>query len=167
MQRQARGKPNQESGEQRVYKVSTRIGIRIELYPYAYHFSFRLDPVPSLLILPRNMPSILRYLPIVLAAASNVNAAPATKSSAVNTTVCNGQTYVYEELAGYGYLPSDFRDRFGDSVSLGSSIALDKSTWSQKGNVYEGIIYALPGMPDITKIFTFLWPLYLFLIIIP
>ncbi|PCG97039.1 Hypothetical protein PENO1_065180 [Penicillium occitanis (nom. inval.)] len=90
------------------------------------------------------MPSILRYLPIVLAAASNVNAAPATKSSAVNTTVCNGQTYVYEELAGYGYLPSDFRDRFGDSVSLGSSIALDKSTWSQKGNVYEGIIYALP-----------------------
>lgn len=98
------------------------------------------------------MPSILGYLPIVLAAASSVvNAAPATKPSAVNTTVCNGQTYVYEELAGYGYLANDFRDRFGDSVSLGSSIAIDKSTWSQKGNVYEGVMYALPGMPNITN----------------
>jgi hypothetical protein len=92
------------------------------------------------------MHSILGYLPIVVAAASSVvNAAPATKTSSVNTTVCNGQTYVYEELAGYGYLASDFRDRFGDSVSLGSSIAIDKSTWSQKGNVYEGVMYALPG----------------------
>ena len=98
------------------------------------------------------MPSILRYLPVVLAASSSVvKAVPATKPSVVNTTVCNGQTYVYKELAGYGYLPSDFRDRFGDSVSLGSSIAIDKSTWSQKGNVYEGIMYALPGMPDITN----------------
>ena len=100
------------------------------------------------------MPSILGYLPAVLAAASSVvNAAPATKSSPVNTTVCNGQTYVYEELAGYGYLASDFRDRFGDSVSLGSSIAIDKSTWSQKGNVYEGVMYALPGMNSKNHIF--------------
>jgi hypothetical protein len=110
------------------------------------------------------MPSILGYLPAVLVAASSVvNAAPATKSSAVNTTVCNGQTYVYEELAGYGYLASDFRDRFGDSVSLGSSIAIDKSTWSQKGNVYEGVMYALPGMTSNITRFHFRWLLCLIL----
>lgn len=109
-------------------------------------FFFERDPVPLILFFSRIMPSMLGYLPTVLAAAGCVvNAAPATTSSAVNTTVCNGQTYVYEELAGYGYLASDFRDRYGDSVSLGSSIAIDKSTWSQKGNVYEGVMYALPG----------------------
>ncbi|EED20789.1 conserved hypothetical protein [Talaromyces stipitatus ATCC 10500] len=90
------------------------------------------------------MPSIL-YLPAVLAAATSVvNASPTTKSPGVNTTICNKLTYVYEELAGYGYLASDFRDRYGDSVSLGSSIAIDKSTWSRRGNVYEGLMYALP-----------------------
>lgn len=91
------------------------------------------------------MPSLLGYLPAVLAVAGSVIAAPTNQSSAVNTTVCNGQTYVYEEMAGYGYLVSDYRDRYGDSISLGSSIAIDRSTWSQKGNVYEGIMYALPG----------------------
>lgn len=92
------------------------------------------------------MPALFSYLPAVLAvAASSVLAAPSTKASAVNTTVCNGQTYVYQEMAGYGYLISDYRDRYGDSLSLGSSIALDRSTWSQKGDVYEGVMYALPG----------------------
>lgn len=72
-------------------------------------------------------------------------AAGAGASSAVNTTVCNGQKYVYQELAGYGFLPSDARDRFGDSMSLGSAIALDRKTWSRRGDTYEGILYALPG----------------------
>jgi hypothetical protein len=34
----------------------------------------------------------------------------------VNQTTCNGQTYTYEELAGYGFLPSDARDKFGDTI---------------------------------------------------
>lgn len=91
------------------------------------------------------MPSFLSYLPLLVAAAGSVTAAPSKTTSAVNTTVCNGQTYVYEELAGYGYLASDKRDRYGDSMSLGSSIALDRKTWSRRGNVYEGILYGLPG----------------------
>jgi hypothetical protein len=89
--------------------------------------------------------SLLGYLPAVFAAAAGSVLAAPTSSPAVNTTVCNGQTFVYEEMAGYGYLVSDYRDRYGDSLSLGSSIALDRSTWSQEGNVYQGVMYALPG----------------------
>ncbi|KAJ9244380.1 hypothetical protein DTO169E5_1598 [Paecilomyces variotii] len=85
------------------------------------------------------MPSFISYLPLFAAAAGSVAAAPA-----VNTTICNGHTYIYEQLAGYGFLASDKRDRYGDSMSLGSSIALDRKTWSRRGNVYEGILYGLP-----------------------
>lgn len=90
------------------------------------------------------MPSFLSYLPLLVAAAGSVGAVP-SKTPAVKSTICNGHTYVYEEMAGYGFLASDERDRYGDSMSLGSSIALDRKTWSQKGNVYEGILYGLPG----------------------
>ena len=79
-----------------------------------------------------------RYPAFIAVVAGLVNAS-------VKTTVCNGQSYVYQEFAGYGYVPGDARDRFGDSMSFGSSIALDKTTWSRAGNVYQGIMYALPG----------------------
>lgn len=85
------------------------------------------------------MPLSLCYLSAVLTAVAGVAA------GSVNTTVCNGKTFVYEELAGYGYLASDFQDNYGDSISLGSSIAVDQKTWRQKDDVYEGIMYALPG----------------------
>lgn len=85
------------------------------------------------------MPSSLYYLSTALAAVAGV------VGDSVNTTVCNGKTFVYEELAGYGYLAGDLQDRYGDSLSLGSSIAVDRKTWTQKGDVYEGIMYALPG----------------------
>lgn len=81
----------------------------------------------------------LYYLSAALVAVAGVVA------DSVNITVCNGKTFVYEELAGYGYLASDFQDRYGDSLSLGSSIALDRETWTQKGDVYEGVMYAVPG----------------------
>lgn len=87
----------------------------------------------------------LRQIPaaavfVAIAAASIVSA------SSVKTTACNGQTYTYQELAGYGYFPSYAVDRYGDTMSFGSSIALDKATWTRKANnVYEGILYSLPG----------------------
>jgi len=34
----------------------------------------------------------------------------------VNQTTCNGKTYTYEELAGYGFVPGDARDEFGDTL---------------------------------------------------
>lgn len=62
-----------------------------------------------------------------------------------NTTTCNGQTYTYQELAGYGYIPSDARDKFGDTLGgFGSSIAIDRKTWRRDGKSYKGLLYALP-----------------------
>ena len=51
-------------------------------------------------------------------------------TSVVNQTICNGEKYVYQQLAGYGFLPSDARDKFGDTIGgIGSSIALDVRAW--------------------------------------
>ncbi|KAF2644787.1 3-phytase [Massarina eburnea CBS 473.64] len=67
---------------------------------------------------------------------------------AVNTTTCNGKTYIYEELAGWGLLANDARDKFGDTIGgIGSAIALDKNSWKKRegdNEGYDGIIYGLP-----------------------
>ncbi|MCJ1309977.1 hypothetical protein MMC25_003638 [Agyrium rufum] len=74
--------------------------------------------------------------------------APKTPSAApvVNQTTCNGNTYAYNALAGYGFVPSAARDKFGDTIGgIGSSIALDKLAWTKtKSGVYKGILWALP-----------------------
>ncbi|KAG9732330.1 3-phytase, partial [Aureobasidium melanogenum] len=69
-----------------------------------------------------------------------------SNSSVVNSTICGGQTYVYQELAGYGFVKSDARDKFGDTLGgIGSSIAIDQKTWKKMGpNSYQGILWALP-----------------------
>jgi hypothetical protein len=89
--------------------------------------------------------SILAVTPLVLGLASGAPKA-IRADNAVNTTTCNGRTYVYEELAGYGYLPSNARDKYGDTLGgLGSSIAVDRSSWKKKsGSSYTAILYALP-----------------------
>src|SRR4051812_25752596 len=93
------------------------------------------------------MLALLALLQLPAAFASPV--ARAASASASQTT-CNGQTYTYEELAGFGFLASDSRDKFGDTIGgIGSSIALDKKSWKKvdgygKTEAYEGIIYGLP-----------------------
>lgn len=90
--------------------------------------------------------SSLASLPLAFSLVSNVIGAPnLRRANAVNTTTCNGKTYVYEELAGYGYLPSNARDKYGDTLGgLGSAIAVDKSSWKKSGKSYTGLLYALP-----------------------
>ncbi|KAK5171822.1 uncharacterized protein LTR77_003458 [Saxophila tyrrhenica] len=83
-------------------------------------------------------------LPVLVSSAA---AAPSSHkhTAAVNTTTCNGETYVYEELAGYGFLPPNDRDKYGDTLGgLGSSLAVDKSSWKKVGQNYQGVAYALP-----------------------
>ncbi|KAH7356216.1 esterase-like activity of phytase-domain-containing protein [Pyrenochaeta sp. MPI-SDFR-AT-0127] len=66
----------------------------------------------------------------------------------VNVTTCNGEKYIYEELAGYGKLASNVRDKFGDTIGgIGSAIALDKGSRKRskdKKGTYSGILYGLP-----------------------
>jgi hypothetical protein len=59
-------------------------------------------------------------------------------------TLCNGKKYIYNELAGYGYLSGDARDVFGDTISMGSSSAIDQSSWKKKGDTWTGLLWALP-----------------------
>jgi hypothetical protein len=67
--------------------------------------------------------------------------------AAVNTTTCNGSKYIYQELAGYGKLAANFRDKYGDTLGgIGSAIALDKKSakFEKSKGTYEGVIYGLP-----------------------
>ncbi|KAH9865912.1 hypothetical protein IAQ61_008648 [Plenodomus lingam] len=67
--------------------------------------------------------------------------------SPVNVTICNGKKYLYSSLAGYGLLPSNARDKYGDTIGgIGSAIALDKKSikFSKRSQSYSGIIYGLP-----------------------
>ncbi|CAJ2504837.1 Uu.00g122310.m01.CDS01 [Anthostomella pinea] len=60
--------------------------------------------------------------------------------------MCNGRSYAYEELAGYGYVVSDAVDKFGDTLGgLGSSLHLEQGAWEKRPNgSYSGILWALP-----------------------
>lgn len=88
--------------------------------------------------------SIIATLLASLAAGSP---APRASTNAVNTTVVNGKSFVYESLAGYGFTPGNSRDKFGDTAGgIGSSAAIDLKSWKldKKTGVYSGIIWALP-----------------------
>ncbi|KAI5210302.1 hypothetical protein AUEXF2481DRAFT_93687 [Aureobasidium subglaciale EXF-2481] len=90
---------------------------------------------------------LLSRLAALAAISSLATAAPTSTSgsSAVNTTTCGGQTYVYQELAGYGYVAGNARDKFGDTLGgLGSSIVVDQSTWKKCNQSYTGTLWALP-----------------------
>ncbi|KAF2155298.1 hypothetical protein K461DRAFT_276496 [Myriangium duriaei CBS 260.36] len=73
-------------------------------------------------------------------------ASPAPQSTPASQTTCNGKSYVYSQLAGYGFVPSDARDRFGDSIGgIGSAIFIDPKSWALAGHgVYTGTLFALP-----------------------
>lgn len=58
------------------------------------------------------------------------------------SVICNGQSYAYHGLAGYGSLASDARDEYGDTISIGSSMAI--KNWRRTGNKYRGTMYGLP-----------------------
>ena len=64
----------------------------------------------------------------------------------VNQTTCDGKQYTYQSLAGYGFIPSNARDKFGDTIGgIGSSAAIDRNTWKKTTNgSYTGILWALP-----------------------
>ncbi|KAI0103071.1 esterase-like activity of phytase-domain-containing protein [Nemania sp. FL0031] len=68
------------------------------------------------------------------------------RAAGVNSTTCNGISYVYNELAGYGLVASNARDKFGDTLGgLGSSLHLDQSEWKKHCNgSYSGVLWSLP-----------------------
>ncbi|KAH7030058.1 3-phytase [Macrophomina phaseolina] len=89
--------------------------------------------------------SLLAALPL-LSSASAVPSIPSSASAAVNTTTCNGNTYTYKYLAGYGLVPGNASDKYGDTLGgLGSSIAIENGSWKRSANgTYTGTLWALP-----------------------
>lgn len=94
----------------------------------------------------------LAYLLVALEAAASAHSfkEPRQYSSnitlPVNQTTCNGAQYIYNALAGYGFVPSNTTDKSGDTIGgIGSSIAVDRSSWQKtSAGSYTGIVYALP-----------------------
>lgn len=53
--------------------------------------------------------------------------------------------YTYRELAGYGTVPGNARDEFGDTLNFGSSAVLDRSQWKKLNNgSYTGVLWSVP-----------------------
>lgn len=75
-------------------------------------------------------------------ASSSVAASIKRGPSPVASVSCNGQAYTYDGLAGFGSLKSDARDQYGDTISIGSSMAI--KDWRKKGKGYNAKLYALP-----------------------
>ena len=63
-----------------------------------------------------------------------------------NQTTCDGEQYTYQELSGYGFVPSNATDKYGDTLGgYGSAIAIDRSSWELLGNgSYTGLLWAIP-----------------------
>ncbi|EDU51179.1 Phytase-like domain containing protein [Pyrenophora tritici-repentis] len=77
--------------------------------------------------------------------AASINTQTTTIPTADNITTCNNQVYKYDTLAGYGKLPSNTRDKYGDTIGgIGSAIALEPKSWKLAGDSYTGVVYGLP-----------------------
>jgi hypothetical protein len=81
---------------------------------------------------------------VAIATSSLGLAAPGGTSppAPVYSTNCNGKPYVYNELAGYGFVPGNAVDKYGDTISIGSSISITE--WSKKNGVFSGTLWGLP-----------------------
>ncbi|MCJ1378722.1 hypothetical protein MMC17_001821 [Xylographa soralifera] len=76
-----------------------------------------------------------QYLAATVAAICVVSATPysnpvlpkaTVNQTFVTQTTCNSETYTYQQLAGYGFIPFNARDKYGDTIGgIGSAIALD------------------------------------------
>ena len=92
--------------------------------------------------------SILSLLPLASVAVAASTSTPSFSAALPTSsqTTCNGKTYTYNELAGYGFIPSRFRDKYGDTMGgFGSAIAIDQASWTKTGvNTYTGTLWAIP-----------------------
>lgn len=93
------------------------------------------------------MASIKQILTVAIGLTSGVVATSVKNPSLppappVTSISCNGKSYSYDNLAGFGALKSDARDKYGDTISIGSSIAV--KNWRKAGKKYKAALYGLP-----------------------
>jgi hypothetical protein len=91
------------------------------------------------------MSKVLRAFVAALAVIVSLSHAAPAPSASVFSTTCGGKSYDYNELAGYGVVQGNSRDKYGDTLGgIGSSAAIDKKSWKKKGDSYTGVLYGLP-----------------------
>ncbi|KAF3924508.1 hypothetical protein ABW21_db0201227 [Orbilia brochopaga] len=83
-----------------------------------------------------------------LLAACHVVAAPFSNRESspdyVRKSTCNTKTYIYRALSGYGFVPSNSKDKTGDTVSIGSSIKISDWKYNKAAGHYTGTLWGLP-----------------------
>jgi len=70
--------------------------------------------------------------------------APAPATRGAETVTIGDLTFVNQALVGVGRLPSDLRDKFGETFGSGSAIAVDPKSWLRTAAGYQGAFYMLP-----------------------
>ncbi|OIW34207.1 outer membrane autotransporter [Coniochaeta ligniaria NRRL 30616] len=77
-------------------------------------------------------------------AAPSASTTTTTQPAPVFSTTCNGNPYVYNELAGYGFVAGNAVDKYGDTISIGSSLTIRDWSYNKKSGVFGGTLYGLP-----------------------
>jgi hypothetical protein len=67
-----------------------------------------------------------------------------TGANAETSVSIAGTTVVSKGLVGVGRIPSNQKDKFGETFGSGSGMAIDKSSWRKNGDGYEGTMILLP-----------------------
>jgi hypothetical protein len=63
---------------------------------------------------------------------------------AADVVTVGGHAFVNKGLVGVGRLPSDLRDKFGETVGSGSGLTADPTAWTRGPGGYRGVFYMLP-----------------------
>ncbi len=80
-------------------------------------------------------------------AAAGLAAALATMPVAAlaeNAGTVGGTTFVNKGLVGVGRIPSNQRDKFGETFGSGSGMSIDPLSWTRDGDGYKGTLLLLP-----------------------
>ena len=70
--------------------------------------------------------------------------APAPAAFAAETVTVGNLVFVNKALVGVGRMPSDLRDKFGETFGSGSGMAADPKSWTRTADGYQGTFYMLP-----------------------
>lgn len=105
-----------------------------------------LPSILALLVSSTLLTSATPTYPDLLPRAVASNTPVAANQTITNQTTCDNEQYTYQQLAGYGYVPSNARDKYGDTLGgYGSAIAIDRSSWQKLDNgSYTGLLWAVP-----------------------
>src|SRR5262245_46587474 len=68
----------------------------------------------------------------------------APAAGGAETVIIGDLTFANKALVGVGRLPSDLRDKFGETFGSGSAIAVDPKSWVRTPAGYQGTFYMLP-----------------------